>query len=160
MRKHFLSILAFVLILSVCGAMAQADAHQRTTTTTTTTTTTVGPEHNIEGCIAKEQSDFFLIPQRGEPFQLQAAASQDLAGQEGHKVMLSGKWLSASAQQSANANTNANANMQSGAVAGQQQPAGTGNDLHQLSKRALVVDNIRSVADTCPVNWNPRVSRK
>lgn len=152
MRKQFLSIAAFVLVLSVIGAMAQADAQQRTTQTTTTTTTTTGPEHHIEGCIAKEQSDFFLIPQKGAPFRLQAGANQDLAGQEGHRVSVSGKWLSASAAR----DSNANSNTQSGSVAEQQSPtAGTGNDLHSLSQRELVVDNVKSVADTCPVNWNP-----
>jgi hypothetical protein len=154
MRKQFLLLVVFVFALAVSGAMAQSARHKTSTTTTTTTTTTTvtGPEHKIEGCIAKEQTDFFLIPQRGEPFRLQAAANQDIAGQEGHRVMVSGKWLNATEAQAVNGNT------QSGSVA--EQPAGTGKDLHRLSRRELVVDNVRSIADTCPVSWNPRASRQ
>lgn len=160
MRKELFLLVALLFALAVSGAMAQTTARQDTTTTTTTTTT--GPEHNIEGCIAKEQSDFFLIPQKGEPFRLQATADQDLTTDTGHRVMVSGKWLAGnSASQTANANPNANANQntQRGSVAGQAS-SGTGNDLHSLANRELVVDNVKSISDTCPVNWNPLAKRQ
>ena len=98
-----------------------------TTTTTTTQMTTTGPEHNIEGCMIKEGSDVFLVPERGNPFKLQS--SQDLSAQEGHRVMVSGKEASL--------------------------PAGA-----PMSNREIMVDNVKSIADTCPVNWNPVVKRR
>ena len=155
MRKVLPLLLAFVFLLAVSSVFAQR-ARQRSTTTTTTTTTvtTTGPEHKIEGCIAKEQNDFFLIPQRGEPFRLQASANQDLGNDAGHRVTVSGKWLSGNSVHTATTDENT----EHGTVAGQAS-SGTGNDLHRLSKRELVVDHVRSIADSCPVNWNPKARR-
>ena len=141
MRKNVLLLSAFAMLLYVTSAVAQTRPQSSTTTTTTQTTTTVsGPEHSVEGCVMSESGDFFLIPQRGEPFKLQAS-NQNLSALEGHKVMVSGKELSAAGQSSG-------ANAQAAA-------SGTGNDLHRLANRQFVADNIKSVSDTCPVNWNP-----
>ncbi len=148
MRKNVLLLSAFAMLLYVSSAVAQTRPQSSTTTTTTTTQTTVsGPEHNVEGCVVSESGDFFLIPQRGEPFKLQAS-NQNLGALEGHKVIVSGKELSG-----APANQNSAASPSGGNTPS---PAtGTGNDLHRLANRQYVADNIRSVADTCPVNWNP-----
>ncbi len=149
MRTKFLLISVFTMLLYASAAVAQVSSRPKSSTTTTTTTTTrttvSGPEHNIEGCVVSESGDFFLIPERGQPFKLQATANQNLSAQEGHKVVVKGKELSASASGQSSA-----APASAGNAAN-----GTGDDLHRLANRQLVADNIRSVADTCPVNWNP-----
>ncbi len=143
--------LLFAVALLVSGAWAQVSARPNTSTTTTTTqtTTVTGPEHNVEGCLLKEAGEFFLIPERGEPFLLQPAANQDLSPQEGHRVMVSGKEMSA-AQNAAAA----------GATGTAAQATGTGNDLHQLANRRLVADGVRSVATTCHLNWSPVITAR
>jgi hypothetical protein len=156
MRKVFLLILALAFLLSV-SAMAQVSPRHKSSTTTTTTTTSTttsvtGPEHSIEGCIAKESTDYFLVPRRGEPFQLQANESRDLGALEGHRVKVTGKEVPARA-------TSQSANEEAGSVAAQQS-SGTGNDLHRLANRQLVVDQVRSISQTCPVNWNPATSSR
>ncbi len=148
MRKNVLLLSAFAMLLYVSSAVAQTRPQSSTTTTTTTTQTTVtGPEHNVEGCVVSESGDFFLIPQRGEPFKLQAN-NQNLSALEGHKVMVSGKELAGAAANQNSAAAPSAGNTQSSAT-------GTGNDLHRLANRQFAADNIRSVAETCPVNWNP-----
>ncbi len=148
MRKNVLLLSAFAMLLYVSSAVAQTRAQSSTTTTTTTTQTTVsGPEHSVEGCVMSESGDFFLIPQRGEPFKLQAN-NKDLSALDGHKVMVSGKELSAASAGQNSAASGSSGNATAAA-------AGTGNDLHRLANRQFVADNVRSVADTCPVNWNP-----
>ncbi len=140
MRKNVLLLSAFAMLLYVSSAVARTRPQSSTTTTTMTTQTTVtGPEHNLEGCVMSESGDFFLIPQRGEPFKLEAK-SQNLSALDGHKVIASGKELAGSAP---------------GQNSGTASATGTGNDLHRLANRQFAADNIRSVADTCPVNWNP-----
>jgi hypothetical protein len=143
MRTEWKLFLVLALVVWVTNAVAKNGAGQKsstTTTTTTQTTTITGPEHNIEGCVAKEGGDYFLVPQRGAPFKLQASANQDLAAEEGHRVMVSGKELSPSAAGSQTIGA----------------PGETGGDLHRLANRGLAVDRVRSIAQSCPVNWNPR----
>lgn len=150
MRTYTMGIvvLAFVLMTTLAFAGQSSNQHSTTTTTTTTTqTTATGPEHNIEGCVVKEGADFFLIPERGAPFKIQS--NQDLGAAEGHKVMVSGKETSLAGA----ATGNPAGNM--GNSAATPAAGGTGHDLHKLADRQLIVDNVKSIADTCPVNWNP-----
>jgi hypothetical protein len=152
MRTYLVATVALAFLLATAQAFAATGSSQATSTTTTTTTTqttATGPEHGIEGCVVKEGSDFFLIPERGVPFKLQS--SQDLSIDDGHRVMVKGKEISMPA-------ANAPSNM--GAAANTQAAAGTGNDLHNLSNRELIVDSVKSMADTCPVNWNPISGRR
>ncbi len=152
MRKYIAALVASAFLLLVLSAAAQAPRSQRSTTTTTTTTTTTatGPEHHIEGCIVKESTDFFLIPQRGRPFKLQS--NQDLSANEGHRVSVSGKEMPSTS--AANAAGNA------GVAGNTAASTGSGNDLHSLSDRQIIVDAVNSIANTCPVNWNPILPRR
>ena len=96
----------------------------------------------------KEGSDYFLIPRSGNPIQLQAGG-QDLAAHEGHKVKVSGPESSLSASTS---EPGASGMPQTGAA------SGSGNDLHRLSEKEIMVSKIDHVAGSCPANWNPKVS--
>jgi hypothetical protein len=156
MRRYTASLVAFTFLLLTVTALAQTapsssqkgSTSTTTTTTTTTQTTASGPEHNIEGCIIKESADFFLLPEHGAPFKLQS--SQNLASDEGHKVMVSGKESALSA---------AGMPISSPSDANAPAASGSGSDLHHLAKRQLVIDSVKSIADTCPLNWNPGLRR-
>ncbi len=152
MRKYIAALVASAFLLLVLSAAAQAPRSQRSTTTTTTTTTTTatGPEHHIEGCIVKESTDFFLIPQRGRPFKLQS--NQDLSANEGHRVSVSGKEMPLTSAANAAGNV--------GVAGNTAASTGSGNDLHSLSDRQIIVDGVNSIANTCPVNWNPILPRR
>ncbi len=189
MRRYLACMVGTAFLLIAMGALAQRSHTGRQATTTTTTTTTEkstvsGTEHTIEGCLMKESSDFFLIPARGTPIQLQAGAGQDLAADEGHKVKISGveSALSASSSggntggtsgavtSSATAKTPSGTHTASSSVSspsGQNESSqsgtassGTGNDLHHLASRQITVTKVVNVADSCPVNWNSRVPTK
>ncbi len=101
----------------------------------------------------KESADFFLLPEHGRPFKLQS--NQDLSADEGHKVVVSGK------ETALNAAAGAAAPAGSAPVASGSAPSvsGSGSDLHRLADREMIVDHVKSVSDTCPVNWNPGVRR-
>ncbi len=192
MRRYMTIAVVLAFLLFAWGALAQTSTsgHQhdmQTTTTTTTTTqqtTASGAERSIEGCLAKEGSDFFLIPARGNPIELQASTGQNLSEHEGHKVKVRGVESSLSASNAAatsgtggaaGAATTTTTTTPSGAqssTSSVSQPAGgtaagnagaasgTGNDLHRLANQQLTVANLDHIADTCPVNWNSRVPTK
>ncbi len=188
MRRHITLLAALAFLLSAMGLMAQtsSSARQHPTKTTTTTTTTTqqvsGPQHSVEGCVMKEASDFFLIPARGNPIELQPASGQDLSAHEGHKVRVRGVETSLNASNTAGTGATGGAagtatstttktpNGTQSSTTSVSQPAGstsssnagttsgTGNDLHQLATKQMTVANLDHLGDTCPVNWNPRVS--
>jgi hypothetical protein len=157
MRRYAVSLLAFAFLLLTVGVAAAQQRSTTTTTTTTTQTTATGPEHNIEGCILKESSDFFLLPERGAPFKLQS--NQNLSADEGHKVIVSGKETALNAAAGTMANPAGGTAASPTAAGSAAASSGTGNDLHSMADREMIVDNVRSVANTCPVNWNPGVRR-
>ncbi len=189
MRRYVTVLVALAFLLCAMGLMAQTSGsgHNATQTTTTTTTTThqvSGPQHTVEGCIIKEGADLFLVPARGNPIELQPASGQDLSAHVGHKVKVRGVETALSASNTTStSNTGGTAGVAtttttttaSGAQSSTRsvgEPAGTastgnvgaasgtGNDLHQLASKQMTVANLDHLADTCPVNWNPRVSSK
>lgn len=143
-------------------------------------------ERAIEGCLAKEGPDFFLIPAHGNPIELQASAGQDLSAHAGHKVKVRGTESSLSAagttatsstgggaagtMTSSTATTSGagtqtgsgSVNEPAGSTSSSTQGAasGTGNDLHRLATKQMSVSNLDHIAETCPVNWNPKVMPK
>ncbi len=148
MRSYAVCLLVFAFLLLTVAISVGQQRSTTTTTTTTTQTTATGPEHNVEGCLIKESSDFYLLPEHGRPFKLQS--NQDLSANEGHKVMVTGK----------ETGLNAAAGAASPSAAGSAPVvSGSGSDLHRLADREMIVDHVKSVADTCPVNWNPGVRR-
>jgi hypothetical protein len=183
------AFLLFVLG-AVAQTSAGTHNSQATTTTTTTTTqqtTTSGPQRTMEGCVVKEASDYFLIPRSGKPIELQVTTGADLTAHEGHRVKIQGVESSLSAGTAAGAGSSgtggtagAAANMppsssqaqgagaagsiksQAGGTESSSSGAasGTGNDLHRLSTRQMSVVKVTHVAETCPVNWNPKVSER
>ncbi len=183
MRRYLTTLVVLAFLLFAMGAIAQTNAQHTTTTTTTTTTQqtiTSGPERTVEGCLVKEGSDFFLIPARGNPIELQASAGENLSEHEGHKVKVRGVESSLSASGAgagttggaAGAATTTTTTTASGAQSSTHsvaQPAGsaasgnagmttgTGDDLHRLASKQMTVGNLTHIATTCPVNWNPRV---
>ncbi len=132
----------------------------------------------IEGCIVKEESDFFLVPKKGNPIQLQASGAENPSAHEGHRVKVQGQESSIAAGSASSAGTSGGAagtassenpsasqsqSGQAGAVASGNAPSsgssasGTGNDLHKLANKEMTVDRIDMVSETCPVNWNSKV---
>lgn len=193
MRRYLAALVALAFMLFALGVMAQTSTSsepQRSTTTTTTTTTqqsTVsGTEQAVEGCLAKEGSDFFLIPAHGSPIALQASSGQDLSAHAGHKVKLHGTESSLSPSSNAGMSgtggtagaasstttTTTSSGAQSSTRSGISEPAGasgssqagamsgTGNDLHRLATREMTVSKLDHIASTCPLNWNPNVRSK
>jgi hypothetical protein len=202
MRKYMASLAVLTFLLFALGAMAQTSGsygqsnppsasssstegqNSSTTTSTTTSQTTTSPQQasaNFDGCVVKEQADYFLVPRSGSPIKLQASAGEDLSSKVGQRVQVTGSEsaLSASAGTpgaSASAGTSGGmAGTTSGATGAQTGTGATGaigapssgtgagtsgmatsSDLHSMANQQLDVNKISSVG-SCPQNWNPSV---
>src|SRR5512146_1738804 len=129
-----------------------------------------------EGCIMREESDWFLVPKRGNPIRLQASGAENPSAHEGHRVKIHGTESAISGGGASSAGTSGGTagattekppsgqpeSGQAGAVASGNPPSGaggatgTGNDLHKLADKEITVEKIDMVSETCPVNWNPK----
>lgn len=136
-------------------------------------------ERSVEGCIAKEESDYFLVPHHGNPILLQSSGSENPSSHVGHRVKVRGNETAASSAGSGAGTTggsagaaesNPSAGMSkpesSGSVSSQAGSAGassggsassSGGQLHQMAKREITVDKIDMVSESCPANWNSSV---
>jgi hypothetical protein len=202
MRKYLVIAVGCAFLLFAVAAIAQTDTsgqygNQSTSKTETqsstsqsSTTTQMGANsgaQTIDGCLVREQTDYFLIPQSGNPIKVQASAGEDLSEHAGHEVKVTGteSALNAGAMGSSTAmgssagTTGAAASTPSTGSQGQtsssggamSSPAGstsssstgtgmasgTGNDMHRLADQQIIVVKLQHVAASCPANWNPKV---
>lgn len=201
MRKYMASLAVLTFLLFALGAMAQTSGsygqsnppsasssstegqNSSTTTSTTTSQTTTSQQQqaNFEGCVVREQADYYLVPRSGSPMKLQSSAGQDFSSKVGQQVQITGNQSSLSASTgapgaSASAGTSGGMAGSTSGTAGAQTGTGatgaigapssttgtgssgmaTGSDLHSMANQQLDVSNISSVG-SCPPNWNPSV---
>ncbi len=176
--------LAFLLFGVVAFAQygSSSQSNSSSNTSQATSSTPNGQQSSIEGCLVKEQTDYFLVPKSGNPIELQASASEDLSKHEGHRVKVRGNESPISAGSSASTSgaaggasgaavgsssgtnqTNPSSSGAIGSQAGSSQAgaagtaSGTGNDLHKLASEQISVVEVQHVAASCPANWNPKV---
>lgn len=144
-----------------------------------------GKAKTIEGCVVREESDYFLVPKRGTPVRISSTGAGDISGHVGHQVKAHGTESMASSMGAGTSGqagtsgtvaggetsgTSAQAGQEtSGAVgtpttppsgtagaAGTTGTAGSGTGaLHSAANREIVVDRVDMVSETCPSNWNP-----
>ncbi len=104
--RRYLSILlgaAFLLFATAVIAQTSSSSGQYSNPSSTNSqaspnqTGTSGAQKTAEGCIAKQGTDFFLIPKSGNPVKLQASNTEELTEHEGHQVKVSGTESSLSA---------------------------------------------------------------
>lgn len=192
MRRYITTSTGLSFVLFAWFAMAQTygsaqsnnpPSSMTTQTTTSQATTTKLPQTSVEGCLIKEQSDFFFVPKNGNPIKLQPTSSANLSKHEGHRVNISGQEMPISAGAAANMGTGKSGGMAgtaagtpptssemnpsgSGAIGTQTGESataamgtatGTGNDLHKLATQEMRVTKLQHVATSCPANWNPSV---
>lgn len=169
MRKYMTALVGVAFLLFTLGAMAQTssssssgqygnpsastssqsqsqtESYPRSSTSSQATAT--GEQRTLQGCVAEEQGQFFLIPQSGNPIRLEPSSRQSLEKHVGQQVTVSGNEssLSASAGSSggmagttAGTNTEAQTGTsQSGAVGSQTgQPDDSGSMSSQTGQSA------------------------
>jgi hypothetical protein len=129
----------------------------------------------LDGCLVREETDYYLIPRSGAPVHVSSSGGTDLSQHENHRVKLHGTQSAAS---STGGDTSSQAGMSgtaagtagsqasgqtgtSGSVgAGTNPPsssAGTASSgkLHSAATQDFTVDEVDMVSATCPSNWNP-----
>jgi len=132
-------LFAFAAAAQMSGSSGQYGSQSTTTESQTTTNSNSSGSQTIEGCLVKEQTDYFLIPQSGNPIKLEPNSSANYSGHEGHKVKVTGS-KTAMSSDSSSASSSA-----------------SGNDLHRMATEDMTVMKIQHIAATCPANWNPSV---
>ena len=196
MRKYLTIVMACAFLLFVIGAVAQTSGQYGSSSTTPSTSqspssgsqagTSTSGAQSIEGCLAKEKSDFFLIPQSGNPIKLEASSGANLSEHVGHKVKISGTEMamgntSGTSTTASNAGTaGGTAGTTAGSTSGTESEksssgaigsqtgatgssgsmgtsSGTGDELHKLASSEFTVSNIKHEASSCPAGWNPSV---
>jgi hypothetical protein len=101
--------------------------------------------NNLEGCVVRQETDYFIQPVKGARVHLNGS-NQDLSKYVGQEVRISGRYnpYDQNNENSAQATT-----QPSGApITG---PVGTGKATDQTDQ-VFVVTRVDKVSDTCPVN--------
>jgi hypothetical protein len=171
-RRYVKALVGLAFLLFATIAIAQTYGQQNnppsTSTSTSQASTTPATENQktIEGCLFKEQSDFFLVPESGNPIKLQATAGENLDEHSGHKVKLSGNEIAVSAGAASTSTSGGVAGTPTAGTSnatGQSNPSstttgtptarqktgtagtatGTGKDLHKLATKEMTVSNIQ-----------------
>lgn len=144
-----------------------------------------GKAKTIEGCVVREETDYFLVPKRGNPVRISSTGTGDISSHVGHQVKAHGtesmasnmgagtsgqagtsgtvaggetSGTSAQAGQETSGSVGTSTNPPSGTAgtAGTTGAAGAGTGaLHSAANREIVVDRVDMVSETCPSNWNP-----
>jgi hypothetical protein len=178
MRKHIALGVALLFATFMVAAMAQTSGSSsgQYGSSSGQMGASTAKTRTIEGCIAQEGSDFFLVPRRGNPLMLQSSGTENPSAHVGHEVKITGSESSLSAASkpgaaggtagmtAQNPSTGSSQTGTSGTVGSSTNPSapsaaagGTENELHNLANRQLSVDKIAMVSETCPANWNPKV---
>ncbi|MFB3917009.1 MAG: hypothetical protein ACE14M_09775 [Terriglobales bacterium] len=136
-----------------------------------------GKEKTLEGCVIREETDYFLVPKRGNPVYLSSAGAANLSEHVGHHVKVHGKSASYKASAQPAGGTSGAATSQttpstkpepsgtSGAVAGaMSEKAGAAGTTtatgpaHSAADREITVERVDMVSESCPANWNKKWS--
>jgi hypothetical protein len=163
MRKNILLVMTVLLALgaasyaqsssSSSSQSSNPDTSMRTgssasSTGDTTQTASKAEAKDLEGCIIRQETDYFVQPVNGARVHLKGG-DQDLSKYVGQDVRISGRWnpYDQNNENSAQAST-----QPSGApITG---PVATGEKSGQL----FVVTRVEKVSDTCPVNTKGNTS--
>jgi hypothetical protein len=129
---------------------------------------------SVEGCIVREQTDYFIVPQSGTPVRLASTSVTTIAPHTGHRVKVDGTEMASNTGGgvSGTAGTSGaaaggtagstGATGSAGAIgsstgAGQSSTSGTSassGQLHQAATQEITVAKLTMVSESCPANWN------
>lgn len=109
-------------------------ANPATSSTMSQSGTTATSQPSLEGCVIRQQTDYFLQPDNGQPVKLNS--SQDLRQHVGHRVRVHGTVKNASSSNNGNGASSSSAD-QSGKAAGTQYGE-------------ITVTKVDTISETCP----------
>ena len=163
MRKNILLVITMLLALAAASyaqsssssssQSSNPDTSMQTgssasSTGDTTHSSASATAKDLEGCVIRQESDYFVQPVKGAKVRLKGG-DQDLSKYVGEDVRISGRWnpYDQNNENSAQAST-----QPSGApITG---PVATGEKTGQL----FVVTQVEKISDTCPVNTKGNTS--
>jgi len=94
--------------------------------------TTASSPTNLEGCVIRQQTDYFLQPDTGQPVKLNS--SEDLSQRVGHRVRVQGTATSTSGNSASN-------------------PTNSTGEAHSEANsqsQEIVVTKVETISETCP----------
>lgn len=107
-------------------------ANPATSSTMAQSGTTASSPTNLEGCVIRQQTDYFLQPDTGQPVKLNS--SEDLSQHVGHRVRVQGTATSTSGNSASN-------------------PTNSTGEAHSEANsqsQEIVVTKVETISETCP----------
>ena len=138
---------------------------------TQTSSSNAASSSSLEGCVVRQQTDFFLIPQSGNPVHLTDSGSANLGSHVGHHVRVQGSQSMAGLTSPGTSDTTGGATgTASGTTGGSSTSDTTGstigansgsnsggsNDMHSAATQDMQVSRVDMISESCPANWNSR----
>jgi hypothetical protein len=153
MRRYSIVILGVALLFAI-AAVAQADYGSSGQSSTSTNSAQQGKTKTVEGCIVREEQDYYIYPVSGQPQHI-SSTGQDVSGHVGHHVKLQGTSVPASSPSaSASGGTSGAASS-----AASNQPSSSGTSGSMASNTAgtsasggqeFAVAEVDMVSESCP----------
>lgn len=104
-----------------------------------------GQQASVEGCIVRQQTDYFLQPENGSPIKLNS--TEDLSKHVGHHVRVEG---SENSMGSSSSNT-------SGGSSSASNPASTSSSSN--ANQEIQVTRVQMISETCPANIQNKINQ-
>jgi len=181
MRKYFM-VFVTICALSLFTALAAAQTSSSSNNNSSSSSSMQNGQSNtssmnneqasnsdtnktIEGCIVKENTDYFIQPASGERERL--SSSQDLSSQVGHHVRVEGTEQNATASNdrnstsgSASAETQNNANGSIAGNAGSSNATGTSASANNnWTGKDFLVTKVETVSESCPADIQNKIDQ-
>ena len=175
----FITVIAFCLFTLVAIAQAPSSSSSSTQTPSASSGQSTASdqaaansgEQTLDGCIVKEQADYFIQPESGDRERL--TGSQDLSPHVGHHVKVHGLEAanSASTGSSSNASdrtstsgtaskeTQNNAAGSMAGNAGSSNATGTGSHASNVSGKNFNVTRVDMVSESCPASIQSKIDQ-
>ena len=129
-----------------------SQANPATSSPTAQSGTEASNQSSLEGCIVRQQTDYFLQPDSGQPVKLNS--SEDLSQHVGHRVRVQGTSSAGTASSAANAAGNAAGNQAGNAASAAGNAAGDAAKAAESQAGAnapeITVTKVEMISESCP----------
>lgn len=159
MRRYSIVILGVALLFAI-AAVAQADYGSSGQSSTSTSSAQKGKSNTVEGCIVREEQDYYIYPVSGQPQHI-SSTGQDVSGHVGHHVKLQGTSVPASSPSAsasegtsgAASSTTSNQPSSSGTSGSMaSNTAGSGSSTAVSGGQDFAVSEVDMVSESCPAS--------
>lgn len=124
--------------------------------TSSSSATRSGKEKTVDGCIVRQQTDYFIVPRKGQPMRV---SGSDISSHVGHHVKVHGTEEAGTMGASATGTGGTSGSMTSAGSKTEAQESGSmgSTSAAGASSKEIVAERIDMVSETCPANIQKNV---